>query len=93
MEGEGGGQTPSADPQDELDNLKEMRDMILGCLSDMIQEKKKKILRSLMVVSSCGGYCGGSPGPRSASGVPVSHLCAPASVPRKPRNPMRRYLR
>lgn len=35
--------------QDELDNLKEMRDMVLGCFSDMIQEKKKKILRSLMV--------------------------------------------
>ncbi|XP_075818623.1 uncharacterized protein C20orf96 homolog isoform X2 [Microtus pennsylvanicus] len=35
--------------QDELDNLKEMRDMVLGGFSDMIQEKKKKILRSLMV--------------------------------------------
>ncbi|XP_050007290.1 uncharacterized protein C20orf96 homolog isoform X1 [Alexandromys fortis] len=35
--------------QDELDNLKEMRDMVLGSFSDMIQEKKKKILWSLMV--------------------------------------------
>ncbi|XP_026643018.1 uncharacterized protein C20orf96 homolog isoform X2 [Microtus ochrogaster] len=35
--------------QDELDNLKEMRDMVLGGFSDMIQEKKKKILRSLVV--------------------------------------------
>lgn len=52
MEGGGGGQTLFANPQDELDNLKEMRDMVLGCFSDMIQEKKKKILRSLMVVSS-----------------------------------------
>ncbi|CAH6777095.1 6820408C15Rik [Phodopus roborovskii] len=35
--------------QDELDNLKEMREMVLGCFSKMIQEKKKKILRALMV--------------------------------------------
>ncbi|XP_012980677.1 uncharacterized protein C20orf96 homolog isoform X2 [Mesocricetus auratus] len=34
--------------QDELDNLKEMRQMVLGKFSNMIQEKKKKILRSLM---------------------------------------------
>lgn len=52
VEGASGGQTPFATPQDELDNLKEMRDMVLGSFSDMIQEKKKKILRSLMVVSS-----------------------------------------
>ncbi|XP_036042282.1 uncharacterized protein C20orf96 homolog isoform X5 [Onychomys torridus] len=35
--------------QDELDSLREMREMILGCFSNVIQKKKKKILRSLMV--------------------------------------------
>ncbi|XP_059117611.1 uncharacterized protein C20orf96 homolog isoform X2 [Peromyscus eremicus] len=35
--------------QDELDSLREMREMILGCFSNMIEKKKKKILKSLMV--------------------------------------------
>ncbi|KAL6056954.1 hypothetical protein STEG23_010814, partial [Scotinomys teguina] len=35
--------------QEELDSLKEMREMVLGRFSNLIQEKKKKILRSLMV--------------------------------------------
>ncbi|XP_037061193.1 uncharacterized protein C20orf96 homolog isoform X3 [Peromyscus leucopus] len=35
--------------QDELDSLREMREMILGCFSNMIDKKKKKILKSLMV--------------------------------------------
>ncbi|CAO2578313.1 Uncharacterized protein C20orf96 [Lemmus lemmus] len=42
-------QQAKASQQDELDNLKEMREMVLGCFSNTIQEKKKKILRSLMV--------------------------------------------
>uniref|UniRef100_A0A8C2LI58 RIKEN cDNA 6820408C15 gene n=1 Tax=Cricetulus griseus TaxID=10029 RepID=A0A8C2LI58_CRIGR len=38
--------------QDELDNLREMREMVLGRLYKIIQEKKEKILKSLMLVSS-----------------------------------------
>lgn len=52
MERRSGGQTLSANPQDELDSLREMREMILGCFSNMIEKKKKKILKSLMAVSS-----------------------------------------
>uniref|UniRef100_A0A8C0WHX9 Uncharacterized protein n=1 Tax=Castor canadensis TaxID=51338 RepID=A0A8C0WHX9_CASCN len=37
------------DQKDELDNLSEMRKVVLGSLSNMIQEKKKSILRSLMM--------------------------------------------
>ncbi|XP_027277304.1 uncharacterized protein C20orf96 homolog isoform X2 [Cricetulus griseus] len=35
--------------QDELDNLREMREMVLGRLYKIIQEKKEKILKSLML--------------------------------------------
>lgn len=35
--------------QDELDNLSEMRETILALFSNVIQEKKKKILKSLVV--------------------------------------------
>lgn len=80
MEGGSGGQAPSVDPQDELDNLREMREMVLGRLYKIIQEKKEKILKSLMLVSSQPLWVYPGSGLAllaflsSASGVPVSHL-------------------
>uniref|UniRef100_A0A8C9LGY0 Chromosome 20 open reading frame 96 n=1 Tax=Piliocolobus tephrosceles TaxID=591936 RepID=A0A8C9LGY0_9PRIM len=50
--------------QDELDDLSEMRRKVLESLSDKIQKKKKKILSSVVAVSSqllCGRR--GDPGP------------------------------
>lgn len=35
--------------QDELDNLKEMRETVLAFFSNIIQEKKRRILKSLVV--------------------------------------------
>lgn len=43
--------TPPPPPQDELDNLREMRETVLAFFSNIIKEKKKKILESLVVVS------------------------------------------
>lgn len=50
------GQALSADPlqppQDELDNLREMRETVLAFFSNIIKEKKKRVLESLVVVSA-----------------------------------------
>ncbi|XP_022448474.1 uncharacterized protein C20orf96 homolog isoform X2 [Delphinapterus leucas] len=47
--GRAGGQHPPADPQDELDDLSEMCRMVLASMSNQIQNKKKNLLRSLVV--------------------------------------------
>uniref|UniRef100_A0A8C0WJF1 Uncharacterized protein n=1 Tax=Castor canadensis TaxID=51338 RepID=A0A8C0WJF1_CASCN len=76
------------DQKDELDNLSEMRKVVLGSLSNMIQEKKKKAVV-------------GFPGPASASlsslSMPTRYCCPGRGTQgtdlsffhRKPRNLMR----
>lgn len=44
-----------------MDDLNEMRKMVLGSLSEQIHKKKKNFLRYLVKVSS--SCCGGHPGP------------------------------